>query len=56
MSVSELPIPKEEEDRRETRALDVRDERRSRRFGLLIVVLSGLILWSGVFVAISWIF
>ena len=56
MSVSELPIPKEEENRRQSRYAEVGEERRSPRFGLLIVVLSGLILWSGIFVMVSWIF
>ncbi|HEX9769097.1 MAG TPA: hypothetical protein VGA50_07970 [Kiloniellales bacterium] len=56
MSVSEFPIPKEEADRRQTQSIEAGEDRRSPRFGLLIVVLSGLILWSGIFVMVSWIF
>jgi hypothetical protein len=56
MSVSELPIPKEEENRRQTQSVEAGEERRSPRFGLVIVVLSGLILWSGIFVMVSWVF
>ena len=56
MSVSEFPIPSEEEDRVETRPDALGDDKWSPRLGLLIVVLSNLILWSGIFLVISWIF
>lgn len=56
MSVSEFPIPNEEEGRRETQCDGVGEDRWSPRLGLLIVVLSSLVLWSGIFVMVAWIF
>ena len=56
MSVSEFPIPSEDEVRRETRRDALVEDKWSPRLTLLIVVLSSLILWSGIFVMVSWIF
>ena len=56
MSVSEFPIPSEDVDRRETRQDALGEDKWSPRLTLLIVVLSSLILWSGIFLVVSWIF
>ena len=61
MSVSEFPIPSKDEVRpdaaQEAYGRDRWDEDRwSTRFTLLMVVLSSLILWCGIVLAISWIF
>jgi len=56
MSVSEFPIPSEDEVRHETRHDALGEDKWSPRLTLLIVVLSSLILWSGIFVMVSWIF
>ena len=66
MSVSEFPIPNKDKDRRGTRREmremrgEVQGERSdqdrwSPRLRLLIVVLSSLIMWSGIFLVASWI-
>jgi len=56
MSVSVFPIPSEDDARHETRGETLREDKWSPRLTLLVVVLSSLILWSGIFLAISWIF
>ncbi len=56
MSVSEFPIPRKDEVRHETQRDAVGEDKWSPRLTLLIVVLSSLILWSGIFLMVSWIF
>jgi hypothetical protein len=56
MSVSEFPIPSEDEAGHETRRDSLGKDKWSPRLTLLVVVLSSLILWSGIFLVISWIF
>jgi len=56
MSVSEFPIPSEDGVRHETPRAAPGEDKWSPRLTLLIVVLSSLILWSGIFVMVSWIF
>ena len=56
MSVSEFQIPREDKVRHDSRRETASDDKCSARFTLLIVVLSSLILWSGIFLTISWIF
>lgn len=56
MSASEFQIPSEDEGGRETRRAPLSDDKWSPRLTLLTVVLSNLILWSGIFLVISWIF
>ncbi len=56
MSVSEFPIPSEDEVRHEPSHDALGDDKWSPRLTLLIVVLSSLILWSGIFLVVSWIF
>jgi hypothetical protein len=56
MSVSEFPIPNEDEERSEPQCDGVGEDKWAPRFGLLIVVLSSLVLWSGIFLLVAWIF
>ncbi len=56
MSVSEAQVPSEDKAGRETRREAARADKWSPRLTLLTVVLSNLILWSGIFLVISWIF
>ena len=56
MSVSEYPIPSEDEGRRDAHFDRVGEDKWSPRFSLLIVVLSSLVLWSGIFLLVAWIF
>lgn len=56
MSVSEVPVPSEDEGRHETRRDARGEDKWSPRLSLLVVVLSSLILWSGIFIVVSWIF
>ena len=56
MSVSEIPILKEDEERSQTHYEEVGDDKWSPRLRFLIVVLSSLILWSGIFLLVSWLF
>jgi hypothetical protein len=56
MSASEFPIPKEDEERSEPQVDGVGEDKWAPRFGLLIVVLSSLVLWSGIFLLVAWIF
>lgn len=54
MSVSEFPIPNEDESRRQTQCGEAGEDKWSPRFRLLIVVLSSLVLWSLIVVLIAW--
>ncbi len=54
--MSGYPIPNEDEDRSQSQGEWASEDKWSRRFGLMIVVLSNLVLWSGIFVAVAWIF
>lgn len=56
MSVSEFPIPNEDEERSEPQGDAAGEDKWAPRFGLLIVVLSSLVLWSGIFLLVAWIF
>jgi hypothetical protein len=56
MSVSEFPIPNEDDVSHESRRDALGEDKWSPRLTLLTVVLSSLILWSGIFVVVSWIF
>jgi hypothetical protein len=56
MSASEFHIPSDDEGGREPRRAPLSDDKWSPRLTLLAVVLSNLILWSGIFLVISWIF
>ena len=57
MSVSELPISKDDEDRRRRgRRASASQDKWSVRLRLLIVVFAGLALCSGIFLVASWLF
>lgn len=56
MRASGLPIPNEDEELGEIQSEAVGEDTWSSRFGLLIVVLSSLVLWSGIFLLVAWIF
>jgi hypothetical protein len=56
MSASVFPIPSEDDVSHESRRDALGDDKGSPRLGLLIVVLSNLILWSGIFLVVAWIF
>jgi len=66
MSVSEFPIPNKDKDRRgirremrgsggESERDRLDEDRWSPRLRILMVVLSSLVLWSGIFLVASWI-
>ena len=63
MSVSEFPIPNKDKDRRgprrerdgESQGETIDEDGWSPRLRLIAVVLSSLILWSGIFLVASWI-
>lgn len=56
MSVSESQIPREDKAGRETRRETLGEDKWSPRLTLITVVLSNLVLWSGIFLVVSWIF
>lgn len=56
MSVSEFPTPSKDDARHETRRETLGEDKWPPRLTLLVVVLSSLILWSGIFLVVSWIF
>lgn len=56
MSVSEFPIPSEDEVRRAAMRDGMGEDKWSPRFRLIVVVLSSLVLWSGIFLMVAWIF
>ncbi len=55
MSVSESQIPSKDKAGHEARREPLREDKWSPRLTLLTVVLSNLILWSGIFLVVSWI-
>ena len=54
--MSGFPIPNDDEERSQSQGEGVSEDEWSPRFELLIFVLSGLVLWSGVFLMAAWIF
>lgn len=56
MSVSEYQVPSEDRAGRRAPREAAYQDKWSPRLTLLTVVLSSLILWSGIFLAVSWIF